>query len=66
MVVIVILKTRVVLNAGNYSYSTNTCPTMSTVQTSELTDNEQCIWFAQDHGVGLPNAAQFILGKFGV
>lgn len=61
-----ILKTRVVLNAGNYSDSTNTCPTMSTVQTSGLTDNEQCIWSAQDHGVGLPNTAQFTLGKLGV
>lgn len=64
--VIVILKTRVVLNADNYSDSTNTCPTMSIVQTGGLTDNEHCISSAQDHGVGLPNTAQFKLGKLRV
>lgn len=64
--VIVILKTRVVLNGGNYSDSTNTCPTMSTVPTGGLTDNEHSVSSAEDHGVGLPNTAQFTLGKLEV
>lgn len=59
------LKARVVLNAGNYSDSTNTCPTMSIVQTGGLTDNEHRVSSAQDHGVGLPNTAQLKLGKLG-
>lgn len=59
------LKGRVVLNAGNYSDSTNTCPTMSIVPTGGLTDNEHCTSSSQDHGVGLPNTAQLKLVKLG-
>jgi len=59
------LKTRVVLNAGNYSDSTNTCPTVSIIRTGGLTNNEHCISSARGHGVGLPNTAQLWLVKLG-